>query len=68
MAIWYNLWPFGMYSVWSFGIFPLFGILCQEKSGNPDDHALIPSRNRNLDKSAFSTYDMHVDINQGSML
>jgi membrane protein insertase Oxa1/YidC/SpoIIIJ len=27
MAIWYIL--------WSFGIFPRFGILFQEKSGNP---------------------------------
>jgi hypothetical protein len=57
MAIWYILWPFGIfyghlvyfmaiwYILWSFGIFyghlviwyifPPFGILCQEKSGNP---------------------------------
>jgi hypothetical protein len=30
-AIWYILWPFGnlLYN------FPLFGILCEEKSGNP---------------------------------
>jgi hypothetical protein len=47
MAIWYILWPFGnlvgiLYILWPFGnlvairlIFPRFGILCQEKSGNP---------------------------------
>jgi hypothetical protein len=35
MAIWYNLWPFGnVVAIWY--IFPRFGILCQEKSGNPE--------------------------------
>jgi hypothetical protein len=34
-AIWYILWPFGnVVAIWY--IFPRFGILCQEKSGNPD--------------------------------
>jgi hypothetical protein len=34
-AIWYILWPFGnLAAIWY--IFPRFGILCQEKSGNPD--------------------------------
>jgi hypothetical protein len=33
-VIWYNLWPFGnVVVIWY--IFPRFGILCQEKSGNP---------------------------------
>jgi hypothetical protein len=33
-AIWYILWPFGNFVViWH--MFPRFGILCQEKSGNP---------------------------------
>jgi hypothetical protein len=35
MAIWYILWPFG-YFVVIWYIFPRFGILCQEKSGNPE--------------------------------
>jgi hypothetical protein len=50
MAIWYILWPSGIFyghllyfmAIWPFGnvvvvwyIFPPFGILCQEKSGNP---------------------------------
>jgi hypothetical protein len=33
-AIWYILWPFGNVVV-SWYIFPRFGKLCQEKSGNP---------------------------------
>jgi hypothetical protein len=33
-VIWYILWPFGN-SVVIWYIFPRFGILCQEKSGNP---------------------------------
>jgi hypothetical protein len=45
--VWYILWPFGIYygylvHFWPFSklvaiwcIFPRFGILCQEKSGNP---------------------------------
>jgi hypothetical protein len=33
-AIWYNAWPFGnLVAMWC--IFPSFGILRQEKSGNP---------------------------------
>jgi hypothetical protein len=33
-AIWYILWPLGnVVVIWN--IFPRFGILCQEKSGNP---------------------------------
>jgi hypothetical protein len=33
-VIWYILWPFGnVVLIWY--IFPHFGILCQEKSGNP---------------------------------
>jgi hypothetical protein len=33
MAIWYILWPFGnVVVIWY--MFPRFGILCQEKSGN----------------------------------
>jgi hypothetical protein len=48
MAIWYILWPFGIYcyghlvyfvaiwyTSWLFGIFSCFGMLHQEKSGNP---------------------------------
>jgi hypothetical protein len=41
-AIWYILLPFGLPILWPFGnleaiwyVFPRFGILCQEKSGNP---------------------------------
>jgi hypothetical protein len=33
-VIWYILWTFGNVVVISY-IFPLFGIMCQEKSGNP---------------------------------
>jgi hypothetical protein len=33
-AIWYFSWPFGNLVV-NWYIFPRFGILCQEKSGNP---------------------------------
>jgi hypothetical protein len=34
MVIWYILWPFGnVVVIWY--IFPLFGILSQETSGNP---------------------------------
>jgi hypothetical protein len=33
-VIWYILWPFGNFVVILY-IFPRFGILCQEKSGNP---------------------------------
>jgi hypothetical protein len=34
MLIWYILWAFGnIVVIWY--IFPRFGILCQEKSGNP---------------------------------
>jgi hypothetical protein len=33
-VIWYILWPF-LYFVVIWYIFPRFGILCQENSGNP---------------------------------
>jgi hypothetical protein len=37
MVIWYMLWPFGnVVVIWY--IFPRFGKLCQEKSGNPAIH------------------------------
>jgi hypothetical protein len=33
-VIWYILWPFGnVVAIWY--IFPRFGLLCREKSGNP---------------------------------
>jgi hypothetical protein len=35
MAIWYIIWSFGNF-VEIFYIFHRFGILCQEKSGNPE--------------------------------
>jgi hypothetical protein len=38
-AIWYILWPLGN-SVAIWFISPRFGILCQEKSGNPGTKAL----------------------------
>jgi hypothetical protein len=31
-AIWYNLWPFGRYSLWSFGIFFSFGMCWTKKN------------------------------------
>jgi hypothetical protein len=37
-AIWYNLWPFGNVDAFWY-IFPRFGILCLEKSGNPAGRA-----------------------------
>jgi hypothetical protein len=37
-VIWYILWPFGnVVAIWH--IFPRFGKLCQEKSGNPVSHS-----------------------------
>jgi hypothetical protein len=33
-VIWYILWPFSNFAVFWY-MFPRFGILCQEKSGNP---------------------------------
>jgi hypothetical protein len=34
LTIWYILWSFGVFlAIWN--TFPVFGILCQEKSGNP---------------------------------
>jgi hypothetical protein len=37
-VLWYILWPFGnVMEIWY--IFPRFGILCQEKSGNPGAEA-----------------------------
>jgi hypothetical protein len=42
MAIWYPLWPFGtLVVIWY--IFPRFGTLHQEKSGNPGGLKLIAS-------------------------
>jgi hypothetical protein len=39
-AIRYILWPFGdLKAVWH--ISPLFGILCYEKSGNPEQESLL---------------------------
>jgi hypothetical protein len=36
MAIWYNLWTLGnLVAIWY--ISPRFGIVCQEKSGNPGE-------------------------------
>jgi hypothetical protein len=42
---WYILWPFGNVAVIWYS-FPRFGILCQEKSGNPasDDNEWIGSQ------------------------
>jgi hypothetical protein len=34
-AIWYILWPFGIFYSHLWYIFPYFGMLHQEKSGNP---------------------------------
>jgi hypothetical protein len=40
--IWYILWPFGnVVVIWY--IFPRFGKLCQEKSGNPDANPTLQS-------------------------
>jgi hypothetical protein len=40
MATWYILWPFGnVVVIWY--IFPRFGTLCQEKSGNPAPHSKL---------------------------
>jgi hypothetical protein len=47
MAIWYILWPFGIFyghlvyimAIWY--IFPRFGILYQEKSGNPGSDSVV---------------------------
>jgi hypothetical protein len=39
-VIWYILWPFGnVVVIWY--IFPRFGLLCQEKSGNPDCNTVV---------------------------
>jgi hypothetical protein len=35
MADWYILWQFGIF-LWLFGRFARFGMLYQEKSGNPE--------------------------------
>jgi hypothetical protein len=35
MAIWNNIWPFGNLAVFWY-IFPSFGMLYHEKSGNPE--------------------------------
>jgi hypothetical protein len=46
MVIWHILWPFcNVVVIWY--IFPRFGILCQEKSGNPGfvQDLLSPHRN-----------------------
>jgi hypothetical protein len=39
-VIWYIFWPFGNFAVIWY-IFPRFGILCQEKSGNPGSERII---------------------------
>jgi hypothetical protein len=41
MAIWYSLWSFVV--IWH--IFPRFGILCQEKSGDPGSSTAPPPKN-----------------------
>jgi peroxiredoxin family protein len=39
MVIWSILWPFGnVVVIWH--TFRRFGILCQEKSGSPDNHTM----------------------------
>jgi hypothetical protein len=38
LVIWYILWSIGNLVAIGY-IFPHFGILCQEKSGNPDEEA-----------------------------
>jgi hypothetical protein len=49
-VIWYILWPFcNVVVIWF--IFPRFGILCQEKSGNPGEEGKLkrtqsPKKNR----------------------
>jgi hypothetical protein len=40
LDIWYILWSFGNFVVISY-IFPGFGILCHEKSGNPASNATV---------------------------
>jgi hypothetical protein len=55
VAIWYILWPIGNF-VLIFGVYfsVLFGILCQEKSGNPElDHVLKPIKLKQ--KNSFNT-------------
>jgi hypothetical protein len=48
-AIWYILWPFGnLVAIWY--ISPRFGILCQDKSGNPGSSlAQTPNAKKNFD-------------------
>jgi hypothetical protein len=58
-AIWYILWPFGnLAPIWY--IFSRFGILCQEKSGNPG-HAWdgITTKIRSFLSSALPTKTYH---------
>jgi hypothetical protein len=54
MAIWYILWPFGNIVV----IFHHFGILCQEKSGNPgiEDGGVIAK----VEKCAWLIRPLHM--------
>jgi hypothetical protein len=41
--IWYILWPIGnVVVIWN--VFSRFGILCQEKSGNPEQRSLFCQR------------------------
>jgi hypothetical protein len=35
VAIWYIVWPFGIFCGLIVYFFPIYGMLCQEKSGNP---------------------------------
>jgi hypothetical protein len=48
-AIWYILWSFGNFeAIWY--IFPRFGILCKEKSGNPVSQQKLPGRSLTIDQ------------------
>jgi hypothetical protein len=61
MAIWYILWLFGnVVVIWY--LFPPFGILCQEKSGNPALTAVSKDRGRSPDVEIDprgQCYDFH---------
>jgi hypothetical protein len=51
--IWYILWPFGdLEAIWY--IFPRFGILCPEKSGNPSVGCVSPNVYQSLPGDGFN--------------
>jgi hypothetical protein len=51
-AIWYILWPFGnVVVIWY--TFPSFGILCQEKSGNPGADRINQRQKKTANKHSF---------------